>query len=112
MFVYNMCKYLLKTWMQLVSQLTRVRPVSQISVNLKLPQCSNPGSSSVYLCTPSRVSVREKRAGGVPVGSRWSVGFSPSRSGLVPFPLLPWSLKIFALKVALQGTGSLSLCER
>lgn len=47
---YNTCKYLLKSWVQFVRQLTRARSVSQISVNLKLPQYSNPGSLSICLC--------------------------------------------------------------
>lgn len=52
-----------------------------------------------------------KRAGGAPVRSHWSVGIFHSHSGLVPFSLLPWSLKIFTLKVAVQERA-ISACVK
>lgn len=63
MFAYNTGKYLLKSWVQFVNELARARSVSQISMNLKLPQYSNPGLLSVCLCALNSVSFYEKHAG-------------------------------------------------
>lgn len=66
MLAHNAHKYLLNSGVQFVSQLPRAGSVCQISVNLKLPQHSNPGLLCIYFFAPHRVCLFEKCAGEVP----------------------------------------------
>lgn len=101
MFAYPTCKYLLKSWVQFVSQLTRAN-----SVNLKLPQFSNPGSS-VYLCPFNSVkSVIQSCRRSVQVGNLFvhsAQSDSPPPTLVLHHLVCFQSWKIFALKVGVQG---------